>query len=75
MGLLLEADLIYHPIVEGSVITEFAGAEGVCDSLKCVLNGMRKVIHGVNAPLVALTVMMYMLDSVNNGVAEIRVIT
>ena len=48
-----------------------AQAEG--NALDGVLNGVRKVVHRVDAPLVALTVMLDMLDAVDSRVAHVHV--
>ena len=48
-------------------------AQGVGDVLQGILDGMSEVVHGIDAPLVALTVMMSILDAVNDGVAHIEV--
>jgi hypothetical protein len=74
MRLLLKSYLIHYPIVEGTVVTELAGAKGMGNTLKRVLNGMRKVVHRIYAPFVALTVMVNMLDSINYGVTEIGIV-
>ena len=49
-------DIVHHPVVERAVRLEFERAQRVRDALERVLNGVRKVIHRVDAPLVALTV-------------------
>ena len=43
------------------------------DPFQGILNGVGKVVHGVDAPLVALTVMVHMPDAVDDGVAHIEV--
>ena len=42
-------------------------------ALKRVLNGVRKIVHGEDAPLRALTVMLDIADAVEDGVAHIEV--
>ena len=74
MRLIFKADLFHYPIVERAVVSEFTGAERVRNAFERVLNGMREVVHGIYAPFVALTVMMDVLYSVNNGIAEIGVV-
>ena len=44
------------------------------DTLESILNGMCEIIHRIYAPFIALTMMMDMLYSVNNGVSEIRIV-
>ena len=74
MGLLLKANLLHHPVVQGSVVAELAGAEGVGNALQGVLNGVGEIVHGVYAPLVTLAVMMDVLDAVDDGIAEVGVV-
>ena len=59
-----DGDVGDHPVVEGTVGFVFQGAEGVGDALQRVLNGMGKVIHGEDAPLGALAVMLNVSDAV-----------
>ena len=55
------------------MVLKLQRAQGVGDPLQSILNGVGKVVHGVDAPLVALTVMVHMPDAVENGVAHIEV--
>ena len=48
-------------------------AHAVGDPLDGVLDGVGKVIHGVDAPLVPLAVVVLILDAVDGGVAHIHV--
>lgn len=41
----------------------------------CVLDRMREIVHGINAPLVTLTMMRRVQHAVNNGVAHIDIRT
>ena len=43
------------------------------DALQRVLNGVGEVVHGVDAPLVALAVVVHMADAVEHRVAHIEV--
>ena len=47
--------------------------ERVGDMLHSVLNGVGKVVHGVDAPLVAGAVMELVVDAVEGGVTHIEV--
>ena len=62
-----------HPIIEGAVIFEFEGAEGVRHALQIVADGMRVVVHGIDAPLIARAVMGNVQDAVDDGVAQVEV--
>ena len=75
VGLLRKADLINHPVVKRTVVSKFTGAQGMGNAFQRVLNGMCEVIHGIYAPFVTLAVMMDVLDSVNNGVTQVRIVT
>ena len=41
--------------------------------LYCVLNGMRKIVHGIYAPLIARLMVAYVLYTVYGGVTHIEV--
>ena len=43
------------------------------NALQRVLNGVCKVVHGVDAPLVSLTVVVHMTDAIDDRVAHIEV--
>ena len=43
------------------------------DTLHHILDGVGKVVHGIDAPLVALAVVMHMTDAVDNGVTHIEI--
>ena len=72
-GLVGDADILHYPVVQGTVVLELQGAQGVGDALQGVLDGMGKVIHGIDAPSVALAVMVHMADPVDDGVTHVEV--
>ena len=43
------------------------------DAFQCVLNGVGKVVHGVDAPLGPLAVMLHMADAVQHRVPHVEV--
>ena len=43
------------------------------DALQRILNGVREVIHGINAPLVSLPVVAHVVDTVDDRVTHIEV--
>ena len=45
----------------------------VGNMLNGVLNGMGKVIHGINAPLISRIVMLHMSHTVNNGSSHVDI--
>ena len=61
------------PVIERSMVLKLQGAEAVGDALQGVLDGMGEVVHGIDAPLVALAVVMHMVDAVDDRVAHIEV--
>ena len=61
------------PVVQGAVRLELQRAQAVGDALQCVLNGVGEVVHGVNAPLVALPVVAHVVDAIDHRVAHIEV--
>ena len=55
------------------MVLELQTAHTVGDTLDGVLNGVGEVVHGVDAPLAALTVMLGVLDAVDGRVTHIHV--
>ncbi len=73
-GLVMGMDtLLDHPVVQGAVILKLQRAQGVGDALQCVLDGVGEVVHGIDAPLVALTVVMDEVDTVDDRVPHVEV--
>ena len=62
-----------HPVVEGAVVLKLQGAEGVGDALQRVLQGVGEVVHGVDAPLVPLAVVVHVVDAVDDRVPHVEV--
>ena len=62
-----------HPVIERTVILKFESAEGVRHALQIVADGVRVVVHGIDAPLVARAVMGNVQDAVDDGVAQVEV--
>ena len=55
------------------MILKLQGAEGVGDPLQRVLQGVGEVVHGVDAPLVPLAVVVHVVDAVEHRVAHVEV--
>ena len=55
------------------MVLELEAAHAVGDALDGVLDGVGKVVHRVDAPLVALPVMLGVLDAVDGRVAQVHV--
>ena len=72
-GLVGNADVLHDPVVQGAVVLKLQRAQAVGDAFQRVLNGVRKVVERVDAPLVTLTVMVHMADAVDDGSAHIEV--
>ena len=62
-----------HPVIKGAVIFKFEGTEGVRHALQVVADGVRVVVHGIDAPLDARAVMGNVQDAVDDGVAQVEV--
>ena len=72
-GMGRQVAMLDDPVVQGTVGLKFQRAQAVGNALQRVLNGMGEVIHGIDAPLVPLTVMVHVVDPVDNGVPHIEV--
>ena len=55
------------------MILELKGADGVCNLFDRVLNGMRKVIHGVDTPLVAGVLVGEVCNAVDDRIPHVDV--
>ena len=55
------------------MILELQAAHAVGDALNGILDGMRKIVHRVDAPLIALAVVFSILDAVDGRVTHIHV--
>ncbi len=69
----LGQDLIEKPVVKGAVIFEFESADRVRYLFDRVRVAVGKVVHRVDAPRVAGTVVMLSLDPVHDRIAEVLV--
>ena len=65
--------VVHRPVVERPVILELQRAERVRDVLDGVRDGMRVVVHRVDAPRVARTVVRRVPDAVDHRVAQVDV--
>ena len=72
-GMVGNGNVFYDPVVQGAVILEFQGTETVGNTFQSILNRMRKIIHGIDTPLITLAVMMHMADSVNYRVTHVEI--
>ena len=68
-----DAELLDVPVVEGPVVFEFEGADGVGDAFDGIGLAVRVVVHGIDAPLVAGAVMLGVEDAVHDRVAHVEV--
>ena len=66
-------DVFNDPVVQRAMVLELQAAHAVGDALDGVLNGMGEVVHRVDAPFVALTVMLGVLDAVDGRVTHVHV--
>ena len=66
-------DIFHHPVVQGAMILVLQRAQGVGNAFDGILDGMGEVVHGEDAPLGALTVMLYKTNAVQHGVTHVEV--
>ena len=72
-GFIFKIDIVDNPIVKRSVNFIFQRTEGVGNAFQCVLDRVCEVIHRKDAPFRALSVVFYVFDTVDNGVAHTEV--
>ena len=65
--------LVEEPVIQRPMILELERAERVCNSLERVGQGVRKIVHRVDAPLVARALMRDMADSIQRGVTQVHI--
>ena len=73
LGELGAKNVLDDPVVQRAVVLELEAAHAVGDALDGVLDGVGKIVHRVDAPLIALTVMLGVLDTVDGRVTHIHV--
>ena len=61
---------VEHPVVQLAVVDELQRADGVRNAFQRVGQAVRKVVHGIDAPLVAGPVVFGMADAVQRGVTH-----
>lgn len=66
-------NIVHDPVVERAVRLKLQRAQRVRDALERVLNGVSKVVHWVDAPLVSLAVMVHVTDAVDDRIAHVEV--
>ena len=66
---LFKSALFDDPVIERTMILKLQGADGMCNVFHCVLNGMGKIVHRVDAPLVSRVLVRHMGDAVDDRVA------
>ena len=70
---LFKTDLLNNPVVKRSVIFKLKRTKRECYALLGIRKRMSKIIHRIDAPLVACLMMRNMRNSVNNRVTHIEV--
>ena len=61
---------VEHPVVQFAVVDELQRADGVRNAFQRIGQAVRKVVHGIDAPLVAGPVVFGMADAVQRGVTH-----
>ncbi|MNS42730.1 hypothetical protein D3C72_751140 [compost metagenome] len=64
---------LQYPVIEGTVILEFQGADRVRDVFDRVFQRMRVVVHRVDTPFVASAMVVRVTDAVDRRVAQVHV--
>ncbi|MDT4847976.1 hypothetical protein FQZ97_820540 [compost metagenome] len=64
---------LQQPVVKRALVFKLQRAQAVGDLLQCVLNGVRKGVHGVDAPGVTGVVVRGAADAVDGWVAQVDV--
>jgi len=70
---VIDAQPVQEPVVQGPVILEFQGAQGMGDALDGIALTVGPVIHGVNAPPVGRAVMLGVQDAIQDRIAQVKV--
>ena len=66
-------DGVDEPVIERPMVLKFQRADRMRHLLNRILKPMRPVIHRVDAPLVALAVMLGVEDAVHDRIAHVQV--
>ena len=67
---MVDIEGLKHPVVEFAIVHKLQRAQGVCNAFHGVAQGMREIIHRVDAPLVPCSVMVRVPDTVDGGIAH-----
>ncbi len=70
---MMNLQLVEKPIVEGPVIFEFQSTDGISDTLQRIALTVGKVVHGVDAPLVAGAVVLSMENTVHDRIPHVEI--
>ena len=70
---MVDTEVFDVPIVEGAVVFKFQGANRVGNAFDGVAFAVGVVVHRVDAPLVAGTVMVGVEDTIHDGVAHVEI--
>ena len=70
LRMIFHSQLVQKPIVQGAVVLEFQGADRVGNPLNGIREAMGKVVHRVDAPLIAGPVVRRPFDPVYDRVAH-----
>ena len=73
LGMVRQRTVVHDPLIQRAVVFKLDRAHRVRDALDRVLDRVREVIERVDAPLVALTVVMRAHDAVDRRVAQVHV--
>ncbi len=65
--------LFHHPVIEGAMVFVFERTHAVGDPFKRIADGVGKVVHGIDAPIVSCAVMLLIQNTIHRRVTHIDV--
>src|SRR5690554_7201040 len=73
-GVFAFQNLVEEPVVKGAVHLKLEGANRMGNLFYKVALTVRKIVHGINAPLVAGPVMVAVDDAVHDGIGHVLIV-
>ena len=73
LGMVRQRAVVHDPLIQRTMVFKLDRAERVRDALDRVLDRVREVVERVDAPLVALTVVVRTHDAVDRRIAHVHV--
>ena len=70
---VVDGDVVQHPVVERSVILELQRTQRVRDALQRIADAVREVVHRIDAPVVAGAVVAGMANPIQHRIPQVDV--